>query len=217
MRWPGEGEIKPKRLGEIRVILIIRLKGKVSNTFTIALNTNTKYFLFFLPLTSMINISAPTWLFLSSQSLIKMLPFLYLFSFSFYRGLFFPFLYLFSPQHLSLTFKSNIMWVYKSANETALFCLLVWSLKLKKEKLYIWWRTLGQWTLLFFSSQKHFIGAFTVFCPIHQRTERAEKKKEKRTPSTCLACNNFFDDGSIKWKMNPMDPKKKERYARKRW
>jgi hypothetical protein len=56
-----------------------------------------------------------------------------------------------------------------------------------------------------FRLRKHFIGAFMVFCPIHQRVERCRRgkreKKGKRTPSTCLACNNFFDDGSIKWKM----------------
>lgn len=62
----------------------------------------------------------------------------------------------------------------------------------------------------FFFVSKHFIGAFMVFCPIHQRTERG--KKGKRTPSTCLACNNFFDDGSIKWKrcLDPLDPKQKK-------
>lgn len=138
-------------------------------------------------------------------SLIKMYLFAFLF-FSMPR----PFYPHPLPPQLD-SFKSNIMWVYKSANEFV--CLLpCWSLKLadegekrKKENFMDgeghWWGN-GLFTLV------HFIGAFIVFCPIHQRPRRGPKKGKKGHPHVWRVIIFLMTVSSGK---NGSDPRARER------
>lgn len=231
MKWLG-------RLVEIRVILIIRMRGKVSYFYYSIKHKHERFPSFpyfpslgfvFLPRkkkerkkeTSMINILLHSTIFspLNKNT----------FSIFFYssRGLFLAFP---SLPPIQASFKSNIMRVFQSANE--LLCLLFLEkeslddVNHEKEKL-LWMAAVKDTdgamdsfknillSLSYSGSHNIFIGAFIVFCSIHQRKGASEGlEKAKRDTLNMSASNNFFDDG-IKWK-NGSDPKQKKEWERER-